>query len=478
MNRPPSQSAARSAPAAADQLALAPADWLQCEALRRLEESADGPSLDDAATRRASRVDGGLVERIRVRGRLHADGKVMAGPIHRALSGVRWALVALAMLGGLLGGLAARALLGSDGVVQLSWALLTLLGLPSLMLLIWLLVWLWPKRAARGLPGRALWATVGALVRRAHRPIDRDGSGRALAGALSDYGRAGGARIASAGTHLFWAGYLAGAIGMLAAAFVGLRFDFAWGSTLLATETLAPVIDGMVRLAALWPGVELLDADSVRALLIDRSPASDRGDWAAVLLALLAIAGLLPRLLLAAVFLFAQRQQRLALDLARPGYIALARVLGAAPSASTGQRGPAPPKRLMRRTLARATPGTGPAVAIGVELETEGADQSALVPDAEWLGAAVDRESRRALVQAIGTRRPRPKAIVALCSMARTPDRGTGAWLTELDAIAPVALRLVEREHWAAAGGHVEARAEDWARLAADWQLGEPERDE
>lgn len=469
MNRRTPQS-----PAPGARAQLAPVDWLQCEALRRLEEAGDGPTLDDAATRRAGRVDGDLAERIRVRARLHADGKPMTGPIRRALAGVRWALVVLALLGGLLGMLAARALLGSDGVFQLSWALLTLLGLPTLMLLIWLLVWLWPKRSARGLPGRAVWLMVGNLARR----FDSRGSGRAVASALSDYGRAGGARLASAGTHLFWAGYLAGAIGLLAAAFVGLRFDFSWGSTLLGAEMLAPVIESLGRMAALWPGVDAPDAEAVRALLIDRSPPADRGAWAAVLLALLTIAGLLPRLVLATVFLFAHRGLKLELDLARPGYIALAGVLGNRAPASTGRRGAAPPRELTRRTVPRAAPGTGPIVAVGVELETPSADQPELVPDAEWLGAADDRASRRALVQAIGALRPRPEGIVALCSMARTPDRGTGAWLTELDSIAPVAIRLVEREDWIRHGGDADARAEDWARLAEDWQLTAPERDE
>lgn len=452
---------------------LAPADWLQCEALRRFEEREGRPSLDDPATRRAARTDGTLVERIAVRAQLHAEGKPLAASIGRALTGVGWTLVLVAFLGGLLGALAARAQLG-DGVVQLSWALLTLLGLPTLMLAVWLLVWAWPTRAARGLPGRALWAAIAGLARR----FDSSGRGRAVGAALADYGRAGGARIASAATHLFWAGYLAGAIALLAAAFVGLRFDFAWGSTLLGTETLAPVIDGLGRIAALWPGINAPDDAAISALLIDRSPPADRGDWAGVLLAVLALGGLLPRLLLASAFLLAHRRQRLALDLARPGYVALATVLRADRQGSTGRIGPKPPARLSQRTLPRASPGSGPRVAIGLELNTAESGQAELVPDAEWLGAADDRRARRSLLEAIGTRRPRPEAIVVLCSMARTPDRGAGAWLAELDSIAPVAIRLVEAAAARERGDDLDARAADWARLAEDYGLDAPERDD
>jgi hypothetical protein len=74
---------------------LAPKDWLLCEALRRFEEQAGGLSLDDPATRRAARTEASLQQRIATRARLHPDGKRLARPIGRALSGVRFGLVAL-----------------------------------------------------------------------------------------------------------------------------------------------------------------------------------------------------------------------------------------------------------------------------------------------------------------------------------------------------------------------------------------------
>jgi hypothetical protein len=347
------------------------------------------------------------------------------------------------VVGLLLGAAAARALIRSEGsepVIQLSWSLLTLLGLPTLMLLVWTVVWLWPRREAAGLPGRAVWLGAATLARR----FDATGHGRAAAGALADYGRHGGRRIASAGTHLFWAGYAAGALGLLAAAFIGLRFDFAWGSTLLGPDALAPAIELLSRIAALWPGVQPPDREAVNALLIDRSPAADRGLWAGVLLALLALLGLLPRIVLAALFLLLHRRQRLELDRSLAAYVALSRILQPAAATSTGRLGPAPPKRLARRSRPRAAAGSGAAVAIGVELETPGRDPSLLAPDAEWLGTADDRTARRLLLEAVSARRPKPQQAIALCSMLRTPDRGTGHWLAELDALVPVRIRLLE----------------------------------
>ena len=65
-----------------------------------------------------------------------------------------------------------------------------------------------------------------------------------------------------------------------------------------------------------------------------------------------------------------------------------------------------------------------------------------------------------------------------LCSMARTPDRGAGAWLAELDSISPVAIRLVEAAAARERGDDLDARAADWARLAEDYGLDAPERDD
>jgi hypothetical protein len=456
---------------------LRPQDWLLCEALRRFEEGADGVSLDDPATRRAARTDGSLPERIATRARLHPDGKRLAVPIRRALTGLRFGLIALLVLGLLLGAAAARALIrtgGSEPVIQLSWSLLTLIGLPSLMLLIWAAVWLWPRRAASGLPGRAVWWAAAAFARR----VDASGHGRAAAAALADYGRHGGRRIASAATHLFWTGYAAGALGLLAAAFIGLRFDFAWGSTLLGPDALAPAVEALGRLAALWPGIEAPDRTAVTALLIDRSPAADRSLWAGVLLALLALLGLLPRALLATLFLWLHRSQRLELDRSRAGFLALARVLQPALAGSTGRIGPAPPEQLARRTRPRAVPGSGATIAIGVELEAPGSDPALLAPDAEWLGTADDRASRRIVLEAVSARRPKPQRAIVLCSMLRTPDRGTGHWLAELDSLVPVAVRLVETPQLIERDGDPASREADWVRLCSDFGLDPPERDD
>ena len=182
--------------------------------------------------------------------------------------------------------------------------------------------------------------------------------------------------------------------------------------------------------------------------------------------------------MLAAAFLALQRRQRLALDLARSGYVALVGAMHASESTSLGRLGSTPPERLARRGAPRAMPGKGSTVAVGVELDTPAAEQPDLAPDAEWLGAADDRPSRRAITDALAQRSPRPSSIVALCSMARTPDRGTGAWLAELDAIAPVELRLVETDRLEQRNGDVESRADDWRRLAEAFELAPPAREE
>ncbi|NKI35329.1 DUF2868 domain-containing protein, partial [Wenzhouxiangella sp. XN79A] len=110
--------------------------------------------------------------------------------------------------------------------------------------------------------------------------------------------------------------------------------------------------------------------------------------------------------------------------------------------------------------------------------ETPEAERRELAPDAEWLGQADDRASKRALIDALAARRPRPRRVIALCSLLRTPDRGTGGWLADLDAIAPIAIRLIDAPELRRRGGDPATRAEDWARLAADFELDPPERDD
>ncbi|MEX0915971.1 MAG: DUF2868 domain-containing protein, partial [Wenzhouxiangellaceae bacterium] len=88
------------------------------------------------------------------------------------------------------------------------------------------------------------------------------------------------------------------------------------------------------------------------------------------------------------------------------------------------------------------------------------------IPGCRVLGRADNRRQRAEIVQALRLLDPRPEKIVALCSLARTPDRGTMTWLGELAEIAPVEIRLTDADRLPGLGIDTAQRREDWRRLA------------
>jgi hypothetical protein len=452
---------------------LLPADWLLAETTRRIEEQHGEFVIDDPATLHAATAAADPARKIVDRARRRPGGLRLQRSVARSLATMRWTVAVLALLGLLAGAAAAGGVETGHGTIALSYALLVLLVLPSLMLLLWLALSLATRRGtASGLIGRAGWQAALALRTAAALTPERHQLGLALA----EFGRLRGGVLMALATHTFWAAFMVGAIFWLWLRFLGLRYDFSWETTLLAGQALAPWITAIGAVPQLLPGVDAPSLDQAQAVLDGRSGPGERTLWARYLLGSLLVYGLAPRLLLAALFAWRWRRLRLALDLKRSGFLALATALDAADAQTLGRRGATPPEPEARPERAHATPGPGPAVAMGLELETPASRQALLAPGTEWLGSASDRASREAVRIALEGFRPRPCELIVLCSMARTPDRGSGAWLAELDAIAPLQIRLVETDRLQARGGDVESRLGDWSGLAARFGLAAPER--
>lgn len=443
------------------QRGLAVRDWLLAETVRRLEEAADGPSLDDPATARAARTAADPATRLVVRARALDIGADVDAAIDRLHGAARWLTAALAGLGLLAGAGASAGMRGGDSTLALSYALFVLLGLPTVLLLLWAGVTLAAgrRRTAPGLPGRIAWRALAGLPHLAGRDATRS----ALAGAVAELGRRRAHPLAATVTHAFWSAFHVGAVIWLMLLFLGLRFDFTWETTILSGDWLADAIGLLGALPALLPGVEAPDAGQIRAVLEQRSGAGDRRLWAGFLVGCLVVYGILPRLALALAYAWRWRRMRLPLDLSRPGYLRLLPVLSA-PSEAGESVGPPPPEP-DRPTAPRARGGSGAPILIGVEL-----DDDAWPPaptDCRVLGRADDRQQRRELLRALARLEPAPARIVALCSLNRTPDRGTGRFLSELARLAPTEIRMTGR----AQGDH---RLADWTRLARHFGLPDP----
>lgn len=443
-------------------------DWLMAEATRRCEETADRYRLDDDATRGAARSSEGIVARIVARARARPEAARLEDEIERALAILRWSGAAWLVVGAIAGAAAAANLRTGDNTIALSYALLALLGIPLLLLLLSLAIGtLASRRGGAGLPGRLAW-------RLARRPGGSEAR-RHLAGALAELGRIGGRPLMAAVTHGFWTAFFAGCIAWTALQFLGLRFDFSWETTLLTGPWVGDLIVAIGTPPAWLFGLPLPDSEQVTQALVDRSAPDDRRLWAGYLISCLVLYGLLPRAALAAFSLLRWRRLRLDLDLGRTGYLRLLPAL-AGSSAADAPSGAAPDfafESNAREPTGPASAGGGPPVAIGFELGEHDPYWPPEEPEARILGRADDREQRRQIERALGMLDPRPAEILVFASLGRTPDRGTGRWLSHLERISPVRLMLLPPPG-RSGRDDADVRRRDWEALCRRFGLAMP----
>src|SRR6056297_17305 len=450
---------------------LDPRDWLLVESVRRFDEAAGDFRLDDAATRQAALEPVSPARRIVERARRLQTGPRLLGDIAHLISAGRWLVVFLMALGVLVGAAAASSLQSANATIALSHAVLVLLGVPFLLLLAWALVSLFgPSGGAAGLPGRMLWWLMLLFTRRfglaAHR--------RHLVASVSELGRLRGRTLMALATHAFWAMFFVGCIVWMWLRFLGLRFDFTWETTLLSGRWLEDLVIAIGWLPSWLFGLAVPSPEQVQSVLSDQSPATDRGLWAGYLIGALVVYGLIPRALLAAWFLLRWRRTRLSLDLSRPGYLRLLPLLSR-PSQPTGPHGEPPAGPGPAVAPKPVIGGRGGAVLIGVELDHDDTHWPPAAPDCQVLGRADNRRQRREIMQALELLDPRPEKIVALCSLARSPDRGTMAFLGELAQFAPLEIRLDDAHRLADLNIDAKSRLEDWRESASRFGLPKPD---
>lgn len=443
-------------------------DWLLTETIRHREESAgrcrdDGPAL---ALARASDHD--LPGRLVIRARALPGARAIIDDIVRMRRWLRRGAMLLAVFGLVGGWLAARAST-ADRHVDLLLASLALLGLPGLMLLLWLLVllWSWRRPRAPSVLGRLLVASLARLAPRLLNGPQAAETARAgldlLAGGLGRW-------YLSALSHLFWLAYAIGAMLTLFVLFSIAQYDLSWGTTLLSDTTVARWIQWMAAAPAQLGLVPSPDPAWVAAGREGALIGSARAEWARLLLAMVMLYAAAPRLLIGLVCaLLAWRQARgLSLDRRQPGYLRLTPLLQPEPGVSQ-TLGDAPEAR-PDRPLRRARNHSGPSVLIGIELERSEQDWPPELPGIEALalGRADRRDQRRALLEALDNQREKPAVLLALCSLLRTPDAGIELLLNQLADAAGSALVLIldEGRELTGRGARLATRLADWQALA------------
>ncbi|WP_255836745.1 DUF2868 domain-containing protein [Pseudomonas benzenivorans] len=396
--------------------------WLS-EAIRLREEQA-GPLEDAEANRRARAAGGDLATRIQTRARLLAerDGQLQA--LEHWLQGARLALAALLLLALLSGaGLALAALGDGQRPVNVFWALGSLLGLNLLLLLGWALglllsggdasalgrLWLWlSDRLARDARAAQLAPALLLLLQRAR--LGRWGLGVLVHG-------------------LWLLALLAALLGLLALLSTR-RYGFVWESTILGGDIFIALTQALGALPALLgfaqPDAEQIRASGASALTSEAA----RQAWAAWLLGVLLVYGLLPRLLLMLLCLWRWRRgcARLELDTRLPDYDLLReRLMPGSERLGVCDAAPPPLPHLPTAPTAQDSQG---ALLVAIELDERRPWPPALPKGISDAGVVDSREQRQRLLEQL-SRFPPARLLVA-CDPRRSPDRGSLALLGEL----------------------------------------------
>jgi hypothetical protein len=433
--------------------------WL-CETLRLREEHA-GPLEDSEANRHAQRTATELPGRIEARALWLAgrDGQLQAQ--QHWLQGARLAIGLLLLVAVLSGaGLALAALGEGQRPVNVFWALGSLLGLHLVLLLGWLLHLL-PASSHSAALGR-LWLWLSEKLARDARAaqlgpallllLQRQQLNRWLLGML---------------VHGLWLVALLSALLLVLALLATRRYDFIWETTLLGSDTFVALVQTLGALPALLgfsvPSTEIIRASGEAAL----SSEAARHAWAAWLIGVLLVFGVLPRLLLGLLCLWRWQagQARLRLDLSLPGYSLLRERLQ--PGSERLGICDAAPAQLYQPQAGSQGANSQGALLLAIELDPQRVWPPVLPAGIGDAGVIDSREQRQQLLDQL-TRFPPARLLIA-CDPRRSPDRGSLALLGELARTAG-ATRI-----WllpAPAGETLDnARLGDWQRALDQLQL-------
>ncbi|KAA6168447.1 DUF2868 domain-containing protein [Pseudomonas marginalis] len=396
--------------------------WLT-ETVRLREEHAG--ALEDQEANRLARSSGGdLSTRIQNRALWLAERDGLIAALHHWLQGARLALIVLMVLAVVSGaGLAFAALGNGLTPVNVFWALGSLLGLNLILLLSWALGLLFAGEHSASLGRLWLWLS---------EKLARDAKAAQLAPALLLLLQRHKLNRWAVGVLVngLWLLALCSALVILLTLMATRRYGFVWETTILGADTFVSVTQALGSLPALLgfsvPTVEMIRASGDSALNIE----SARQAWAAWLVGVLLVYGLLPRLVLALLCLWRWQRGRAALrlDLNLPGYSALREAL--MPSSERLGVNDAAPEQLHPVSGGASELQSDGALLVAIELDDQHPWPPKLPATVKNAGILDSRESRNKLLEQL-TRFP-PARLVIACDPRRSPDRGSLALIGEL----------------------------------------------
>ena len=396
--------------------------WLT-ETVRLREEHA-GPLEDLEANRLARSAGGDLPTRIQHRALWLAERDGLTAALKHWLQGARLALIVLAVLAVVSGaGLGFAALGDGQTPVNVFWALGSLLGLNLILLISWALGLVFAGEHG---------ATLGRLWLWLSEKLARDAKAAQLAPALLLLLQRHKLNRWAVGTLVngLWLLAMLSALVILLTLMATRRYGFVWETTILSADTFVAMTQALGALPAQLgfsvPTVEMIRASGDAALNIE----SARQAWAAWLVGVLLIYGVLPRLLL---MLFCRwrwktGQAKLHLDLNLPGYAQLRERL--MPTSERLGISDAAPEKLHRVESGVTDQQSDGALLVAIELDDQRPWPPQLPKTVGNAGILDSRESRHRLLEQL-SRFP-PARLVIACDPRRSPDRGSLALIAEL----------------------------------------------
>ncbi|WP_297846509.1 DUF2868 domain-containing protein [Pseudomonas sp.] len=411
--------------------ALTPMDSLWLTEAVRLREEHAGPLEDMEANRRARATAGDLTTRIKNRALWLAERDGLVSALRHWKQGARLALLVLSVIVTLSGaGLAFAALGNGQAPVNVFWALGSLLGLNLILLLSWALGMLFAGESTASLGRLWLWLS---------EKLARDAKAAQLAPALilllqrQRLNRwALGMVVNSA-----WLLALLSALVIMLLLMATRRYGFVWETTILGSDTFVSVTQALGVIPALLgfnvPTETMIRASGDNALNID----SARQAWAAWLVGVLLVFGILPRLLLALTCLWQWRRGRaaLGLDLNQPGYSQLReRLMPSSERLGIHDAAPELLHSVQTNTVALNSEG---ALLVAIELDEQQPWPPTLPETIKDAGILDSRESRQKLLDQLT--RFAPARLAIACDPRRSPDRGSLALIAELARCAGAA---------------------------------------
>jgi hypothetical protein len=461
------------------------ADRLLAEAVRALERDGAQPIDDARAAARAAEAGGGLEGRIVARARA-LDA---ASGLEQALARTRQVIGLILAIGMFLaaaaGAGAARAALSArgDSAVNVYWALGGLLGVQTLLLLVWLVVMMMGPLALAGASlGGAIFGLGHRIAGRWHKGLMQTAAIEAT-GAVLARGSVGRWML-SAMSNGLWVVFNTTCVLLLVLMLSARHYRFVWETTILSADTYTRLTDALAALPARLgfptPTREQIEASNgalppPAAVPTEALEAMDHA-WSGLLIGGVVTYGLGPRVILLALCLHLHRRarRRFRLDTNRPGYLRLrpklmpqTEALGVVDPCTEGEPAPA-----AATAPAGARAPTGPPAVLALEVDAPPSPWPPRVTGVRWrdLGLIDGRQDRQHAIEQLAGPNAGSSVVIVVCALTTTPDRGHGAFIAQVREAsgAPIGVVLTGGEAFRRRGdsGLLEGRIADWRALA------------